>query len=125
VATFDGTTWTPTKDVEMKVGISRSAGAILSAGDEATYTTDSTGTATVELKKAQLPGDAKGNLVLTAKVEDNEQLGNVAAEKVVPWGVAVQPDNSFFNQKKLAVIVSFFVNMIIGIKNIYLIFCFN
>lgn len=101
VATFDGTTWTPTKDVEMKVGISRSAGAILSAGDEATYTTDSTGTVTVELKKTQLPGDAKGNLVLTAKVEDNELLGNVAAEKIVPWGVAVKADNSFFNQRAL------------------------
>ena len=101
VASFNGTEWVPVKDVEMKVGIGRSAGAVLSAGDEATYTTDSTGTATAEFKKANLPGDEKGNIVLTAKVEDNEELGNITAEKIVPWGAAVKTDNSFFDQRTL------------------------
>ncbi len=101
VASFNGTEWIPMKAVEMKVGISRSAGAILSAGDEATYTTDSTGTAAVEFKKANLPGDEKGNIVLTARVEDNEELGNLTAEKIVPWGAALKSDNSFFNQRTL------------------------
>src|SRR5674476_197241 len=50
-------------DVEMRVGIKRMVG-ILSAGDEATYTTDSTGSVTVELKKDSMPGDLKGNIVL-------------------------------------------------------------
>ena len=101
VTSFNGTDWIPVKDVEMKMGVSRSAGAILSAGDEATYTTDSTGTATAEFKKANLPGDDKGNIVLTAKVEENEELGNLVAEKTVPWGAAVKSDNSFFDQRTL------------------------
>jgi hypothetical protein len=101
VSAFNGNEWIPAKDVEMKVGISRSAGSILSAGDEATYTTDSTGTVTVEFKKAQLPGDEKGNIVLVANVEDNDTYGNLVVEKAVPWGVAVKPDNSFFDQRTL------------------------
>jgi type III secretion system FlhB-like substrate exporter len=101
VSMFNGTAWIAVPDVEMKVGISRSSGAILSAGDEATYTTDSSGTVIAEFKKTNLPGDEKGNIILTAKVEENEQLGNLVAEKIVPWGVAVKTDNSFFNQRTL------------------------
>ena len=92
--------WVSAKDVEMKVGISR-LGGILSAGDEETYTTDSTGTVTVELKKDSLPGDEKGNIVLAAKVEDNDQYGNLEIEKTVPWGIAVTPDKTFFDQRTL------------------------
>jgi hypothetical protein len=101
IDSFNGVEWVPVKDVEMKIGISRSAGAILSAGDEAAYTTDSTGTATAEFKKANLPGDEKGNIVLTAKVEDNDELGNITAEKIVPWGTAIKSDKSFFEQRTL------------------------
>lgn len=101
VEAFNGTAWTPVKDVEMKLGVSRTSGSILSAGDEATYTTDSTGTVTAEFKKLALPGDEKGNIVLVAKVEYNEQLGNLRIDKTVPWGVAEKIDNSFFNQRTL------------------------
>jgi hypothetical protein len=101
VNSFDGKKWLPVKDVEMKVGIYRSAGGILSAGAEETYTTDSSGSVTVELNKTGLPGDAKGNYVLVAKVEENETLGNLVEEKIVPWGVAVKPDSDFFNQRTL------------------------
>jgi hypothetical protein len=101
VSAFNGNEWSPAKDVEMKVGVSRSAGSILSAGDEATYTTDSTGTVTAEFKKVLLPGDEKGNIVLVAKVEDNDKYGNLVVEKSVPWGVAEKTDNSFFDQRTL------------------------
>lgn len=93
--------WNPAKDVEMKVGIGRLDGSILSAGDVATYTTDSTGSVTVELKKDSLPGDEKGNIVLAAKVEDNDQYGNLLVEKITPWGVALKPEKNFFNQRTL------------------------
>ena len=92
--------WVPAKDVEMKIGIER-LGGILSAGDEQTYTTDSTGTATSEFKKDSLPGDQQGNFMLIAKVEDNDELGNLIVEKKVPWGVAMKPDNNFFAQRTL------------------------
>ena len=100
VSAWNGSEWIPAKDVEMKAGISR-MGGILSAGDEATYTTDSSGSVTVEFKKDSLPGDEKGNIVLAAKVEDNDQYGNLLIEKTVPWGVSFKPDNSFFNQRTL------------------------
>jgi hypothetical protein len=92
--------WVPAKDVEMKIGISRQA-SILSAGDEETYTTDSAGTVSAEFKKDSLPGDQQGNIVLAAKVEDNDLYGNLLVEKTVHWGVAVSPEKNFFDQRTL------------------------
>lgn len=93
--------WAPAADVEMKVGVARAGGGILSAGEEATYTTDSSGTVTIEYKRDSLPGDTKGNLVLMAKVEDNDSYGNLVVNKTVPWGLATKVDNNFFNQRTL------------------------
>ena len=92
--------WLPAKDVEMKVGVNR-LGGILPAGDEVTYTTDSTGIINVEFKKDSLPGDQLGNIVLAAKVEDNDQYGNLLVEKTVRWGVAVTAEKNFFDQRTL------------------------
>ena len=92
--------WIPAADVEMKIGIRR-LGGILTAGDAETYTTDSSGTVSVELIRDSLPGDIKGNLVLVAEVIDNEPYGNLLIEKTVPWGVAQQPDKNFFQQRTL------------------------
>lgn len=93
--------WVPAKDVEMKIGVERIGGSILTAGDEETYTTDSTGTIVVEFKKNKLPGDAKGNFTIAARVDDNDELGNLLIEKTVPWGSATKVDTSFFNQRTL------------------------
>lgn len=101
VSAFNGTTWMPVSGVEMKVGVSRSVGSILAVSDKDAYTTDSTGKATIEITKAKFPGDEKGNIVLVARVDENEQLGNLIIEKTVPWGTAVTPDNSFFDQRAL------------------------
>ncbi len=86
--------WAPAKDVELKIGISR-LNSLLPAGDEETYTTDSSGQATAEFKKDSMPGDIKGNLILVTKVEDNEFYGNLSMEKVVPWGVYKITENNF------------------------------
>ena len=61
----------------------------------------STGIVSVEFKRDSLPGDIKGNFILAAKVEDNDQFGNLLVEKTVPWGVTLKPDQSFFNQRTL------------------------
>src|SRR5690242_9479464 len=84
----------------MKAGVKR-LGGILSGGDEATYTTDSTGTAIIEFKKDSLPGDEKGNIILAAKIEDNDLFGNLQVEKVVPWGKIQKADHSFFEKRTL------------------------
>jgi hypothetical protein len=100
VMKLENKNWVPAKDVEMKIGIQRQGG-ILTAGDAETYTTDSTGVATVEFKKDSLPGDQNGNIVLAAKVEDNDEFGNLLAEKKVSWGTAGTVDKNFFNQRTL------------------------
>lgn len=92
--------WIPAAGVEMKLGIKR-LGGVLPAGDEESYTTDSSGNVTAELKKLNMPGDSKGNYILVAQVEDNDLFGNILAEKVVPWGTTLQPDKSFFNKRTL------------------------
>jgi hypothetical protein len=101
VTSFNGTDWLPVPDVEMKIGISRSLGGIVSAGDEETYTTDSSGTATAVFSKDSLPGDEKGNIILIARVDEHEQLGSLSVEKTVPWGVVASRDNTFFDQRTL------------------------
>jgi hypothetical protein len=100
VSSLQNGAWVPAKDVEMKVGVAR-MGGILPAGDEENYTTDSTGTVTAELKKDSLPGDQQGNIVLTAKVEDNDLYGNLLVEKAVHWGVTTIPQKNFFDQRTL------------------------
>lgn len=100
VMKYENSEWVPANEVEMKVGIHR-LGGILSAGDEEIYTTDSSGTATVEFKKDSLPGDQKGNILLVVKVEDNDLIGNMLVEKTVPWGVVVKPGSNFFDQRAL------------------------
>lgn len=101
VMKLEGSEWVPASDVEMKVGIKRIDNSILSANDEPTYTTDSTGTVTVEMKKDSLPGDVHGNMVLAASVEDNEEFGNLLIEKTVSWGVPLKVDKTFFSQRSL------------------------
>jgi hypothetical protein len=77
--------WVPVKGVDVKVGIKR-FDSYLPIGDDPSYTTDSLGTITAEFKKAKMPGDEKGNIIVVARIEDNDQFGNITAEKQVPWG---------------------------------------
>jgi hypothetical protein len=100
VKKYENGEWVPVNEVELKAGIQR-LGSILSAGDEATYTTDSTGTVTIEVTRDSLPGDAKGNIILAAKVEDNDLVGNLLIEKTVAWGVPTVYDNNFFKHRTL------------------------
>ncbi len=97
---WDNGGWSPAPDVEMKVGVKR-IGGIISAGDDDTYTTDSTGTVIVEMTKVGLPGDLKGNYILAARVDDNDSYGNLIVEKTVPWGTVLAPDKSFFETRSL------------------------
>lgn len=86
--------WVPAKGVELKIAVKRLLGN-LPIGDEETYTTDSTGSVTAEFKRDSLLGDNKGNFILLARTEDNENFGNIFAEKNVNWGVAPVKDDSF------------------------------
>ena len=100
VSKYENDAWMPANEVEMRIGIKR-LGGVLTAGDEETYTTDSTGIVTIDVSKKNIPGDMKGNIVLVAKTEDNDLYGNLSVEKVVSWGVAVNPESGFFEKRTL------------------------
>ncbi|MFL5740707.1 MAG: hypothetical protein ACJ75B_10855 [Flavisolibacter sp.] len=87
--------WVPEKGVEVKIGVERLGGA-LKIGDNESLTTDSLGMVKEEFKLDSLPAqDAKGNLVLIARVEDNDRFGNLSQEKTVPWGKYYVRENHF------------------------------
>jgi len=88
------TAWTVVKGVDLKVAIKRLDGD-LNVSETQTYTTDSTGTIAADFKRDSLPGDAQGNLTLIAKVEDNDNYGNLTVEKTVPWGSKFEYSNNY------------------------------
>lgn len=79
------TMWIPAADVEMKIGIKR-LGSILPIGEDATYTTDSSGMILVDYAIDKVPGDKHGMISLVAKLEEHELYGTVENELSVPWG---------------------------------------
>jgi hypothetical protein len=95
--TWKNGAWTPAKGVDIKVDIKRSGGN-LAAADKELYTTDSSGKVAADFKREGLPGDDKGLLTLIAKVEDNDQFGNLQTELSVPWGSLEKPGFSIFNR---------------------------
>lgn len=94
---FKDNQWVPVKGVEVKLGIKRLCGDLLINEDQS-YTTDSLGKVKGEFKKLGLPGDKAGNIVLVAKVEDNDQYGNLRIERAEPWGLKFVAGNDFFQR---------------------------
>jgi len=54
-------------------------------------TTDASGETTIEIPN-DLPGDAKGNLTLLARLDENETYGNLEASVVQQWGTPVSDE---------------------------------
>ncbi len=77
-----------------KIAVKRLGGNLL-VNETPTFTTDSTGQASADFKRDSIPGDSKGNIILVAAVEDNEQFGNLSVEKTVPWGSKFQYVSTF------------------------------
>ena len=88
------TNWVPVKGVDVGIAIRR-MDAYLNINETATFSTDSTGQASADFKRDSIPGDLKGNIVLIAKVDDNDKYGNLTAEKTVPWGSKFVSENNF------------------------------
>ena len=84
-----GTGWTPVRGVDMKIAVKR-LGGDLNVDETPVFTTDSLGMASTDFKLVSLPGDTAGNLVLIAKVEDNDIYGNMTTERTVPWGTVTR-----------------------------------
>jgi hypothetical protein len=78
--------WKPVGGVDLILAVKR-MGSDLNVDQNPTHTTDSLGEAHVDYGLANLPGDSAGNIILIAKVEDNDLYGNLTSEKSVPWGI--------------------------------------
>ena len=92
-----GNEWVAVKEIEMKLRIKRMLGD-LSVGEAESFTSDSTGLASADFKRDSIPGDKKGNIILVAKVEDNDSYGSLVVEKMVPCGKAVQENTHFWHR---------------------------
>jgi ribosomal protein L7Ae-like RNA K-turn-binding protein len=92
-----GTEYVTVGDIEMKLRIKRLLGN-LTVGEAETYTSDSSGVASAEFKKDSMPGDEKGNIILVARVEDNDIYGNLVVEKSVPWGKPAIAEVNFWHR---------------------------
>src|SRR4051794_32957454 len=75
---------TAVKSVDVHFYVYRSFGLLPIEGDN--LTTDESGEATVDFPN-DIPGDKSGNVTVIAKVEDNDELGNLETRKTVQWGV--------------------------------------
>lgn len=80
-------------------------------------TTDENGEATIEFPTG-LPGDSKGNLVLLAKLDENETYGNLEASATENWGVPVsekiteQPRSLWSNHPPVWMLLTFTILMV-------------
>ena len=89
--------WTPVPETEMKLFVRRML-SDLSLTENA-LTTNETGEASADFNfKVPIPGDTKGNIIIGAKVEDNESYGTIVAMKYAKWGTPQQNDRSFYER---------------------------
>jgi hypothetical protein len=94
VSAFQKGTWVPVKDVDVKIGI-KGLDADLSIADKPNYTTDSLGKVSADFTRDSMPGDKHKNIILVARVEDNDQFGSLVIEKPAPWGKHYIEANNF------------------------------
>jgi hypothetical protein len=79
-------------------------------------TTDDNGEATVEIP-TNLPGDEKGNVILSARLDESELYGNLEASVTQPWGSKVSnkleelPRSLFSEHPPLWMMITFAVLM--------------
>ncbi|MDX5443598.1 MAG: hypothetical protein LPJ89_07435 [Hymenobacteraceae bacterium] len=97
----DEDTWTPVEEVDIRVGIQR-LNTVLPVNPDGPYTTDEEGIALAEFTRDSLPGDEKGNLLLVARVDDNDTYGTMTLEATVPWGAVVKYPNTFSERSLFA-----------------------
>lgn len=75
----------PLPEADIRLTVKR-LGSYLNIGEEASYTTDSTGKVEGEFTRKDLPGDTLGNIELVALVDDNDVVGTLETRLKVPWG---------------------------------------
>ena len=81
---------TAVKGIDIHFYVKKSFGLLPLTGDF--ITTDEKGEASVDFP-TDLPGDVSGSVIVIARVEDDEKLGNVEAMKTIRWGIPVKAES--------------------------------
>jgi len=84
----------PVKDAELKIYVQRLFGYMPAEEDNITYT-DENGEASFAFPK-NIPGDTAGIITVAARMEDNEQFGNVEYKATGSWGTVLAVDKDPF-----------------------------
>ncbi len=84
--------WIEAPGTEVKIFVKRLF-SDLPVGEDA-YTTDKSGGVSVEFNIG-IPGDAGGNILVGAKIDDSETYGTISSMKKINWGTAAKEDHSF------------------------------
>jgi len=82
----------PVKDTEIKFYVKRLFGW-MPAGEGYTVTTDEKGEASFSYPK-DIPGDTAGVITVAAKIEDNDQYGNIENKASAKWGTVLIIDKN-------------------------------
>lgn len=85
--------WVPVPETEVKLVVRRLL-SDLTATEEETLTTDENGEVSSEFSLS-IPGDAHGNIILGAKIDDHETYGSLVSAKPAKWGLSLVPDDNF------------------------------
>lgn len=89
--------WVEVPETEMKLFVRRIFSDLPLT--ENALTTNETGNVSADFNpKSAIPGDAKGNIIVGAKVEDNDSYGTIIALKYVAWGTPTAADKSFYER---------------------------
>ena len=84
----------PVKGVDVKFYVQRLFGA-MAAAEDYTVATDENGKASFQYPKG-IPGDEKGNYSVVARIDDNDQFGNVESKTDATWGIPLVVDKNPF-----------------------------
>jgi len=84
----------PVRDAELKIYVQRMFGD-MPATDENKITTDENGEAIFTFPK-NIKGDTTGQITVVAKLENNEQFGNVETKANASWGIILEKEKDPF-----------------------------
>ena len=110
---LSGSTETPVKDATVGVYVKR----LFLPQKIGEVTTDENGEGVIEFPNG-IPGDAKGNLTILGRIDENEMYGNLEASSVQQWGVPVsdksveQPRALWSSHPPLWMLITFIVLMV-------------
>lgn len=93
VTSLDGT---PVKDIEVHFYVKRLFGLLPVESSMGNIPTDEKGETSIDLPKKNFPGDTAGNIIIIAKIEENETYGTVETQSVMKIGAPLKIENDLF-----------------------------